>query len=77
MKTAISLPDDVFQRAEKLANRKHLSRSELYATAIRWYLQMESGAGITAQLDKVYAGNPVFDRYVENAALADLDKEDW
>ena len=77
MKTAISLPDDVFNDAEKLSRRKHMSRSELYATAIRWYVQKESGAGITEQLNRVYNASLALDPLPQTAALADLPKEDW
>jgi metal-responsive CopG/Arc/MetJ family transcriptional regulator len=38
MKTAISLPDDLFVLAEEAAKRQGMSRSELYATALRAYL---------------------------------------
>jgi hypothetical protein len=77
MKTAISLPNDVFNDAERLSRRKHMSRSELYATAIRWYVQRESGTGITEQLNRVYRGKPKLDPLLETAALADLPQEDW
>lgn len=77
MKTAISLPDDVFNAAERLSRRKHMSRSELYATAIRWYVQKESGTGITDQLNRVYNTNLALDLLPQAAALADLPKEDW
>ena len=77
MKTAISLPDDVFNEAERLSRRKHMSRSELYATAIRWYVQKESGTGITDQLNRVYNTNLALDPLPQAAALADLPKEDW
>jgi metal-responsive CopG/Arc/MetJ family transcriptional regulator len=38
MKTAISLPNDVFESADELAQRLGISRSELYATAVAEYL---------------------------------------
>jgi hypothetical protein len=38
MKTAISIPDDVFADAERLARRLKKSRSELYSRAIREYI---------------------------------------
>lgn len=38
MKTAISIPDDTFEAAERLARQRGLSRSELYAAAVREYL---------------------------------------
>jgi len=77
MKTAISLPDDLFNDAERLARRKHISRSELYATALRWYVHKENRTGITEQLNRVYRGHPTVDPLPEAAALADLAQEDW
>ena len=38
MKTAISLPDDLFSIAEEVAKQQGISRSELYATALRAYI---------------------------------------
>ncbi|MFV9507021.1 MAG: hypothetical protein AB4911_20925 [Oscillochloridaceae bacterium umkhey_bin13] len=38
MKTAISIPDPLFEAAEQYAQDKGLSRSELYAKAIQHYL---------------------------------------
>lgn len=55
MKTAISLPDQLFQRAESFASTQALSRSELYATALSEYLERHEAATITAQLDALYA----------------------
>jgi len=77
MKTAISLPDDLFMDAERLSKRKRISRSELYANAIRWYVQKESGVGITEQLNKIYNGKITVDDIAEKAGVADLNKEDW
>ena len=39
MKTAISLPDLVFEEAEALASQLGLSRSELYTKALQAYLR--------------------------------------
>lgn len=55
MKTAISLSDGLFERAERFAQVKRLSRSELYATALETYLAQHEDTGITAQLDALYA----------------------
>ena len=51
MKTAISLPDDLFERADELAKRTGRSRSELYAQALREYLARHLDDEVTAQLD--------------------------
>ncbi len=51
MKTAISVPDDVFQRAEAVAKHRGLSRSELYVQALRAYLAEVERADMTEQID--------------------------
>ena len=55
MKTAISLPDDLFQRGEQHATYAVLSRSELYARALEHYLAAHDDAAVTAALNDLYA----------------------
>jgi len=55
MKTAISIPDDLFQAAEVLAAELNQSRSQLYSRAVREYIARHSGDSITAALDAVCA----------------------
>jgi hypothetical protein len=43
VKTAVSMPDDLFRMAEATARRLHVSRSELYAKAIAEYLKLQQG----------------------------------
>jgi antitoxin MazE6 len=64
MKTAISLPDSLFHRADTFAERAGISRSELYATALEEFLARRDGDRVTAQLNAVYGrgrapGEPV------------------
>jgi metal-responsive CopG/Arc/MetJ family transcriptional regulator len=54
VKTAISIPDDVFEAAEQLARRLGKSRSELYSTAIASYVDQHRQDGVTEQLNEVY-----------------------
>ena len=54
MKTAISLPDQLFKDADAAAKRLGVSRSELYATALAEYLSRQSAAEITTRLNAVY-----------------------
>lgn len=54
MKTAISLPDATFRRADVAARRLGLSRSELYVRALEAYLGPPSDEEVTAALDAVY-----------------------
>jgi len=55
MKTAISIPDPLFEAAEQFAKRMGLSRSQLYAVALQEYLQTHKREQVTKRLDAVYA----------------------
>lgn len=55
MKTAISVPDDLFASADALARRLGLSRSALYATAVAEFLAKHTTSEVTEQLDRLYA----------------------
>lgn len=54
MKTAISLPDQLFRQAEDLARHLGIPRSQLYARALTAYLEAQAPSQITAALDGVY-----------------------
>lgn len=62
MKTAISIPDPLFEAADRLAHRLGVSRSELYAKAMAAYLERHRQDGITAALDRVYHMQPAESR---------------
>ena len=51
MKTAISIPDDVFTQADALARELKQSRSQLYARAVREYVARHSADNVTAALN--------------------------
>jgi len=54
MKTAVSLPEPVFEAAERLAQRLRVSRSRLYTDAIRRYVEDHRTQGVTERLNAVY-----------------------
>jgi predicted transcriptional regulator len=56
MKTAISIPDGLFEEADRLAARLKQSRSQLYSQAVREYLAHHSADRVTEALDAVYGG---------------------
>jgi metal-responsive CopG/Arc/MetJ family transcriptional regulator len=80
MKTAISIPDSIFQAAEQLAKRKGLSRSELYAQAVSAYISAHRHDDVTELLNQVYGPDGEESR-VEPAILAlqrqSLPKDAW
>ena len=54
MKTAISIPDDLFKSAEKLAGKLKITRSELYQRAIKDFLDENENKNITEKLNDIY-----------------------
>jgi len=78
MKTAVSLPDDLFRQAEATARRLRVSRSELYAKAIARFLKQEDGSAITERLNDVYSRYPAkLDSGLHRAQLKSLKKNVW
>lgn len=59
MKTAVSLPDPLFEEAERVAARLGLSRSELYARAIGRFVREQSGDAITEAINRVVQKLPL------------------
>jgi metal-responsive CopG/Arc/MetJ family transcriptional regulator len=78
MKTAVSLPDDLFQRAEVAARHLRVSRSKLYAKAIAEFLKQQNGNAITERLNDVYSRHPAkVDAGLHRAQLKSLAKDSW
>lgn len=78
MKTAISVPDDIFQQAEKLARRRRLSRSALYTAALKSFLQEHRPSDITHALNEVYRDSPSeLDGVLNEMQLEALSGDDW
>jgi len=78
MKTAVSVPDDLFERAEATAQRLQISRSQLYATAISEYLSRQQGDLVTEHLNAIYSRQPAkVDSRLHRAQLKSLATESW
>ncbi len=58
MKTAISIPDEVFEEAERLAKERGMSRSELFSKALAQYIKEQRFLGVRERLDAVYGAEP-------------------
>lgn len=54
MKTSVSIPNQLYEKAERAARRLRMSRSELYAKALRAYLDTGRDEAVTEALNKVY-----------------------
>lgn len=80
MKTAVSVPDDVFQKAERLARREGRSRSDVYSAALREYVARRSPDELTASIDSALAelgDAAISDSFVQSAAAASLRSSEW
>jgi len=78
MKTAISIPDEVFAEADRLAQKLKQSRSQLYSRAVREYVARHSSDDVTTALDALYAQEaPADDNFGSAAAKHTLERSEW
>ena len=78
MKTAVSIPDPVFRKAEALAKSLDMSRSELYATALTAFVAEHDEARVTERLNEVYATqDSSLDPVLEKLQFLSLPVEKW
>jgi metal-responsive CopG/Arc/MetJ family transcriptional regulator len=78
MKVAVSIPNDVFKRAERLAVRNKTSRSRLYSEALREYIMRHARDEVTEAMNRVADGLSGDDRpFVDAAARRILESSEW
>ena len=58
MKTAISIPDELFRRADEAAATLRVTRSQFYAEALRLFLNTRGAPAVTERLNAVYDSDP-------------------
>lgn len=78
MKTAVSIPDDVFEKAERLARRMKKSRSELFGNALNEYIARHAPDQVTETMNQVCAeigSEP--DAFATAASRRILERSDW
>ena len=80
MKTVVSIPDDVFEEAERLARRMKCSRSKIFSRALAEYIARHSADRVTEAMDRVLAeldGAPASDPFAVAAGRRTLDRTEW
>jgi antitoxin MazE6 len=78
MKTAISIPDEVFQDAETLARQMSISRSKLYSQALREYISRHAPDSVTEVLDRLCREiDGAADPFVAAASRRILERTEW
>ncbi len=78
MKIAVSVPQDVFEGAERLARREGRSRSEVYSAAVREYVARHAPDEVVEAIDGVVAEiGPGPDSFVAAASRRTLASSEW
>jgi metal-responsive CopG/Arc/MetJ family transcriptional regulator len=79
MKTAVSIPDEVFEKVERLAKRGRRSRSEVFTAALREYLARHSPDEVTEAVNRVCAEVDQTEdvEFLNAAARRLLKKVEW
>ena len=77
MKTAISLPDQVYRDADRLARRLQKTRSRIYTEALELYLARYDANGITDALNAVHGERDALSPDLRAAAAITLLRSEW
>ena len=78
MKVAVSIPDPVFDEADRLARDLKVSRSQLYADALAAFMSERGAAAVREKLDAVYGVETApLDPALVRAQSLSLADEGW
>lgn len=78
VKTAVSIPDDLFKEAERAAEESGMTRSGFYVRALRLLLRTAAESDVEARLNAVYANDPGhLDAGLEALMFSSLSDDDW
>ena len=78
MKTAVSIPDEVFERAERLVKRSGRSRSDVYSAALKEYVDRHGSDDVTEAMNHVCdAIGDERDAFTTAAARRVLERSEW
>ena len=78
MKTAISIPDNLFQTIDYYAKKKGISRSKLISTAVEEYLKTYEAMEISNKLNQIYSKeNSCVGKDLLNMQLKSMRKDKW
>ena len=78
MKTAVSIPDRLFQRAEALARRLGKPRSQLYQEALLEYVARREPESVTEALNELAEATAAGDdHWLDTAGRRALERSEW
>ena len=74
MKTAISIPDDVYRDAEITAKQLGLARSQLYVKAIKEFIEKHDRDKVTEKLNELFSAEDSKKSHIVDAGLDSMRK---
>jgi len=78
MKTAVSIPDEVFEKVERLARREKRSRSTVFSAALAEYVARHAPDEVTEAMNRVCADvGGERDAFVAAAGRRVLENSEW
>jgi metal-responsive CopG/Arc/MetJ family transcriptional regulator len=78
MKTAVTIPDNIIKRADKLAKKRRISRSQLFTEAIESYLDEYEEEEIIRRINEVCEkADTSVDPVLMKMAVLSLPKDEW
>jgi metal-responsive CopG/Arc/MetJ family transcriptional regulator len=80
MKTAISIPDPLFNSIERMAHQLNVSRSKFFANAAKAYIEQVKNQSVTDRLNKVYSersSDSSIPREIAAMQTASIRGEEW
>ena len=78
MKTAISIPDELFESAERLIAKLKISRSRLYTRAIAEFVARHDEDVVTQQMDQALREMEApYEEFSKEASRQAFRREEW
>ena len=78
MKTAVSVPDGVLEKAERLARSTRKTRSQLFSDALKEYVARHAPDEVTEAMDRVWTElGTSADRFATSASVRILERVEW
>lgn len=68
MKTAISIDENLFRKAEKLSSKLQVSRSQLFAQALEYLIERSETLEVIQRLNEVYGQKQPDDEVVPKSS---------
>jgi metal-responsive CopG/Arc/MetJ family transcriptional regulator len=78
MKTAVSIPNEIYAETERLAQRLKKSRSEVYSLALAEYLARHAPERVTEAMNRVCANlGQESDQFTTISARRIVERSEW